>query len=373
MSNNYPKLIYNLGKLEANINQLAKIVKTRDDFTLTIVTKSILADEKICEVIAKNPNVDYIADTRIDNIKVISQYAKENGKEVVMLRLPMLTEAEDVVRYADISLNSELVTIQRLNHEAEKLNKIHKVVMMIDLGDLREGIFYEDVEKIMNLAKKIKEMDNVQLFGIGTNLTCFGGVIPKAENLQILCDIAKEIEMETGIKVEMISGGNSSSVYLSQKGEMPDGINNLRLGESFLLCNDTAYKNIIEGCYKDAIICEAEIIELQYKPSYPIGEIGFNAMGRKPKLEDRGEIHRAILAIGEQDTDPVMMTPAVRKGKNYVEDPSKEILGSSSDHMIMDVSKSNKDVFVGDIIAFKLEYSALLRLATSPYVHKEYI
>ena len=39
------------------------------------------------------------------------------GKETVLLRLPMMGEIEEVVRFADISLNSEIQTIRLLDTE----------------------------------------------------------------------------------------------------------------------------------------------------------------------------------------------------------------------------------------------------------------
>lgn len=369
----YPKLKYNIKKLEHNINYLAKLVKKTDNFKLTIVTKSVAADKEIAKSIASNPNVDYVGDSRMENIISNKQSVEEYGKESMLLRLPMISEADRIVANADISLNSEIVTIKALNEEAKKQSKVHKVILMIDLGDLREGIFYEDKEKIMDVVKQILELSNIELLGVGTNLTCYGGIIPTYKNLQILCQVAKEIESQFNIKLPIVSGGNSSSVYLAERNELPEGINNLRLGESFLLCNDTAHCNEIKGCVKDAIICEVEIIELQHKPSLPIGEVGLDALGNKPNHQDKGVIDRAILAIGEQDTVCKRMYPVIKQGEDYIDDPSIEVLGSSSDHMILDVSKSKRKLKVGDTLEFRMDYAALLRLATSPYVEKEYL
>ena len=82
------------------------------------------------------------------------------------------------------------------------------------------------------------------------------------------------------------------------------------------------------------MLLEAQIIELKSKRSLPIGEIGVDAFGQRPYYEDRGIIRRAILAIGKQDTDPDSMISL---------DEKIDILGASSDHLILDVSKSDTD------------------------------
>lgn len=108
---------------------------------------------------------------------------------------------------------------------------------------------------------------------------------------------------------------------------------------------------------------EAQIVELKEKPSLPIGEVGVDAFGQKPYYEDRGIIKRAIIAIGKQDTDIDSMEPL---------DPQVEILGGSSDHIILDVTKSGKEYKVGDIVQFVVGYGGMLKTATSPYVEKVY-
>ena len=309
--------------------------------------------------ILEESNIDYLADSRIQNLRKYEGTKKER----VLLRLPMNSEADEVVKYSDISLNSEIATIRNLNEAAAKQNKVHKILLMIDLGDLREGIFFKNEDEIYRAVEEILKLKNIELFGLGVNLTCYGAVIPKKDNLSVLVEIAGKIENKYNIKLNMISGGNSSSVYLIEKKELPEGINNLRVGEAFLLGDETAYSQMLEGFYDDVFTLDAEIIELKEKQSVPIGETGVDAFGGKPVYEDRGIIKRAILAVGRQDIDPDNLHPI---------DSKIDILGASSDHLILDMSKSDKDYKVGDIVNFKLSYSSLLRAATSGYVEREY-
>ena len=360
----YPKLLIDINKLRENIDAVAKITKEDGGCSMMIVTKCLCADRKVAEMITSHPAVDYLADSRIANIKKYQDLVEASGKQSVLLRLPMMSEIEEVVRYANVSFNSEMETIEALNAEAGRQGKTHKVVLMVDLGELREGIFFENEEEILETAEKIHAMEHVELYGMGTNLTCYGAIIPKNDNLSVLCAIAEKVEQKLGIRLEMISGGNSSSIYLVGKGELPEKISNLRLGESFLLGNDTAYGSRLPGTVNDGLLCEAQIVELKTKPSLPIGEVGVDAFGQKPFYEDRGRIRRAILAIGQQDTDRDGMHPL---------DEKVDVLGASSDHLILDVTKSDKEYHIGDTVRFTLDYGAVLRLATSEYVTKEYI
>jgi len=360
----YPRLVVDLKKLEGNLDAVAKITKDEGNCSLMIVTKGLCADPEMAKMVAGHKAVDFMADSRVMNIKTYADEARKNGKKTVLLRIPMHAEVADVAKYVDLSFNSELSTIRLLNEEAKKLDLVHNILLMIDLGDLREGIFYQNEELIFQTVEEILAMENINLYGIGVNLTCYGAIIPKNDNLSNLTALAAKIEEKFQIKLEMVSGGNSSSIYLVGKGELPEGINNLRLGESFLLGNDTAYGEKLPGTVGDALVLEAQIVELKEKPSLPIGEVGVDAFGQKPYYEDRGIIKRAIIAVGKQDTDIDSMEPL---------DEKIDILGGSSDHIILDVTKSDKEYKVGDVVAFTLGYGGMLKTATSAYVEKAYV
>jgi len=353
----YPRLAIDLKKVKNNLDKITQMVKGSGS-SLMIVTKGYSADMEIYKLLDES-NIDYLADSRIQNLKKYEGTKK--GR--VLLRLPMNSETDEVVKYADVSLNSELKTIKNLNESAKVQDKVHKILLMIDLGDLREGIFFKNEDEINYTVEEILKLENIEIFGLGVNLTCYGAVIPKKDNLSVLVDIARKIEKKYDIKLQMISGGNSSSIYLIGKDELPEGINNLRVGEAFLLGGETAYGQKLEGFYDDAFTLEAEIIELKEKQSVPIGETGVDAFGNKPVYEDRGIIRRAIIAVGRQDVDPDALSPM---------DEKIDILGASSDHLILDVSKSDNEYHVGGIVNFKLSYSSLLRATTSGYVERVY-
>ncbi|NLB33910.1 MAG: alanine/ornithine racemase family PLP-dependent enzyme, partial [Tissierellia bacterium] len=237
----YPRLVIDLKKIKNNLDKITELVKG-SNCSLMIVTKGYCADLEIYKIL-ENSNIDYLADSRIQNLK---EY-EGTSKERVLLRLPMNSEVDEVVKHSDISLNSEMKTIRNLNEAALKQNKKHKILLMIDLGDLREGIFFRNEEEIYTTVEEILQLKNIDLFGLGVNLTCYGAVIPKRDNLSVLVEIAEKIEHKYNIKLNMISGGNSSSVYLIDKKELPEGINKLRVDEASLLGGETAYSQKLEA------------------------------------------------------------------------------------------------------------------------------
>ena len=285
---------------------------------------------------------------------------------LMYLRIPMFCEIDSVIKYSDISLNSEKETIIKLNEEAYKQNKKHKVVLMYDLGDLREGII--DKDDLIELSEFVEfSLDNIELAGIGTNLSCYGSVIPTTENLTKLCDVAEIIEKRLGRKLDIISGGATTTLPLLVNGEIPKKINHLRVGEAILSNQDLSlyWKTDIEGLKKDTFILKAQIIEINEKPTYPIGELSINAFGDKPEYIDKGVRKRAILALGNQDLGNV--SKLVPKDEDII------ILGGSSDHTIIDIHECKENYKLGDIVEFNILYQAMLFATQSQFINKKVI
>ena len=349
----YPRIIINKDKFRHNLKYLLDI-SHKKGLSLMAVSKVFCADLELMNIFIEE-NVDFIADSRIDNLIGVSSIIPK-----VLLRLPAIGEAEKIVRHSDISLNSEIATIKELNKYALELNKTHGIILMIDLGDLREGVYYK--KDVLEIVKKILKLKNINLMGLGTNLTCYGGVIPTKEILQKLVNYKELLEKEYNIELKIISGGNSSNMELLINDELPIGINNIRLGESIVLGRETAYGNYLDNMYTDVFTLEAEIIEIKEKPSVPIGEVGLNAFGKTPEFVDKGNILRAILAIGKQDVDHLELIPY----------DTVDLIGSSSDHIIVNISDSHNIYEVGDTMLFRLTYSSILSLMTSKYVYKYY-
>ncbi|QTA37820.1 alanine/ornithine racemase family PLP-dependent enzyme [Thermosipho ferrireducens] len=350
----FPRLIINLEKIFQNAYTIAKICHEKH-IELVAVTKLILGNPEIARIL-KEAGVDKIGDSRLKNIEKM----KKNGVPgpFQLLRIPMLSELEKAVALVDEILVSQPEIARAVDTIAEKYDKNIQIIYMIDVGDLREGVWYEEaaleIQRVDSMLKK------ATLRGIGTNLGCFGGVIPSEENTKILAQIKNELENMLNKKL-VISGGNTASLRLLENNITFEGDTQFRIGEAIILGTDATNHRNIPYLSQDTVILEAEVIEVDYKPSVPVGEIGHDAMGRIPHFEDKGWRKRIILAIGEQDIDPSGLKPFDKK---------LNILHASSDHTLIDITDSETSYNIGDIVKFRLSYGCALRAFTSPYVGK---
>jgi ornithine racemase len=318
------------------------------------VSKATLGEPAIAKAMIQG-GVKFIADSRLENI----QKMKSEGisTRFVLLRTA-LSQAESVIRNVDISLNTELATVRALSHYANLHHKMHQIIVMVELGDLREGILPCDLAQFV---KKVLELPYIEIIGIGCNLACYGGVKPNCQKMRELSELADQIENKFQIHLEIVSGGNSANYEWYESAQTVGRVNNLRLGESILLGCETINRNAIPGLYTSAFMLIAEVIESKEKPSLPFGEICQNAFGNVPTFLDRGIRRRVIIALGRQD----VLVSGLRPNNDL------EILGSSSDHVILD--SKNHDLEVGSEVKFNLDYGGLLSAMNSPFVKKQFV
>jgi ornithine racemase len=348
-----PRIEINIPKILGNAQMLTELYGKKG-ISLMGVTKATLGDPLVTKAMIQG-GVKFIADSRIENIIKM----KKVGISIpfVLLRTA-LSQAESVVSHVDISLNTEIKIIRALSSFAKEQKKTHKIILMIEMGELREGINPVDLPLMI---KNTLALPNIQIIGIGTNLACLSGIKPDPQNMNSLSEIAQSIERDFKIKLEIVSGGNSANYKWFQSAQKMGMINNLRIGESILLGRETIKSEYIPGLYTDAFRLFAEVIELKDKPSLPFGEISQNAFGETPVFIDRGTRQRAIIALGRQD----VLVSGIKPETNM------EILGSSSDHIVLD--SQNCDLKVGEEIKFTLDYGSLLSAMTSPFIRKQYI
>lgn len=351
---NYPLLHIDLDKIQQNTTTIARLA-AQHGISIMGVTKCCCGSHQVAQRMIKG-GATSIADSRIQNIR----FLKKEGipSDLVLLRTPMISEIQDVIANADISLNSEISVIKKLSDEAHRQEKIHRVIIMVEMGDLREGIPPHYLHKTIDTTLSCK---NIELYGLGMNLACFGGVIPTQDKIREFSQLVEEIEKDFAIKIPLVSGGNSANIPLLLEHADSLRVNNLRIGEGILLGLETVHRTPIPGTCQDAFTVEAEIIELQQKSSRPHGEISQDAFGKKPIFTDRGMITRGLLGIGRQDVIIEGLHPLERDIR---------VLGGSSDHIIVNVPPGQYKV--GDTLTFTPNYGALLHLFTSPYVAKKF-
>lgn len=306
---------------------------------------------------------EQLADARLQNLKTIKEL--KPAAETIYIKPPAKKYIPKVVKYADVSFNTEFSTIEWLSSEAQKQDKIHRIIIMIELGDLREGIMGDH---LMDFYKKIFELPNIEVVGIGANLNCLSGIMPSKDKLIQLSLYQQLIEAKFGKKIPYVSGGSSVMVPLLIKNFVPKGINHFRVGETLFFGADLFDNTTIEGMKNDIFLLHSQIIEITDKPSIPYGELESNPSGESFEIDENeyGNIQkRGILDIGLLDISK----------SNFLEPTEKniEFIGASSDMLVIDLSKTKKDYKVGDMVSFKMTYMGALRVMNSHYIKKELI
>ena len=285
----------------------------------------------------------------------------------MLLRIPMESELEDVARWCDYSLESERATLDALEEVCARQGVIHKAVIMADLGDLREG-FWDQDEMVRVCVHVERDLPHVELAGVGVNLGCYGSIQPTPENLGQLVHIARRVEDTIGRKLEIVSGGATSSYTLVHWDTMPERINHLRIGEAILLGKDLQVDwgiRDMDYLRMDTFTLRAEVVEVRDKPTYPIGEFAIDAFGHKPVYEDRGIRRRAILALGRADVGELESLLPREEGIT--------VIGGSSDHCILDVEDCPRRLEVGDVVEFSLCYSHMLYATARSDMHIQFV
>jgi len=345
------KLTVDTNALLSNQRIIMELAKKRG-VSVSLVTKGLVGHKALVKLLVNNGAVS-ICEASVQNL------AKWDGlpAEKWLIRSPLPSETDKVVRYADVSLVSEQLVLEKLSASAAAQGKTHKAVIMLELGELREGCMPDE---LIPLCETCLSLPGLELYGVGTHLSSFNEIVPDEANMAALIRSAKEAENTLGVKLPLISGGSSSSVMMLEKGTLPPGITHLRIGEAILLGNIVCYDVPFEGARTDAFSLEAEIIEVKEKPELPWGE-------RAGSAEISGPPHspplrkRALIAVGKQDVCSKYLAP---------EDPAIEIIGDTSDCMIADVTNSEKKYKPGDTLGFRVSYNGLVSAMASDYVEK---
>ncbi|NCB42388.1 MAG: alanine/ornithine racemase family PLP-dependent enzyme [Clostridia bacterium] len=359
----YPILDIDIGKLKSNATQVISRCN-RQGISVAGVVKGFSGLPEMARAMYDS-GTSQIASSRLRHFRELK--AAGIPSPYLLLRIPMLSELEEVVALADYSLQSDIKTLDTLQLVCEAQNKRHKVIIMVDLGDLREG-FWDKEEAVAACLHVENDLSMVELAGVGTNLGCYGAIQPTPEKMNELVNIAQNVENKIGRKLELVSGGATSSYTLVHWATMPHGVNHLRIGEGISLAYDLQVDWEIKDMdylYKDVYTLKAQVVEVRKKPSYPQGTFCIDAFGNKPTFTDRGFRKRALVAVGRADVSDVLKLMPRALGI--------EILGGSSDHTILDIENYPQDLSPGDILEFDLNYTTQVFLTASPDVKKRFI
>jgi predicted amino acid racemase len=352
----YPALVVNRNILLSNARAVAELCGSHG-IDVWGVTKGLSGHPRLAEVYME-AGFKGCADSRLLNLIWIR--GARVPSPLMMMRIAMPSELEELAAIADVSLQSEVSTIKALDSVCSSMGVTREVLLMTDVGDLREG-FWET--ELPGAAEALRDLSGgVKITGVATNFACASGVLPTPENMSSLARLRDIIAKILGYELPVISVGGTCCLKVIEAGLAPREVNALRICEGVLLGSDTASGREIPWLSRDALRVEAEIIECRDKPSVPVGEVGFQAFGEKPVFEDRGIRRRVILAMGRQDVNVDRITPLA---------PGVKIVTASSDHLIVDVTDAASDGFrPGGVMSFRPGYPAMLACSTSRYVEK---
>ncbi len=329
--------------------------------SLTVVTKALCGNEDSLRMLL-DLGVRSVADSRLENLEVISDITDD--VETWYLRPPSCAMLEEVVELADVSLNTELSTIKELDVVARRMGRTHSVVLMIELGDLREGIL---PGRLVNLYNEVFELRNIRVLGIGANLGCLSGTVPSIDQVMQLILYKELLELKFERKLDLISAGSSILLPFLLEGTVPSSVNHFRVGESILLGTDLLAGGSLRDLREDGFILDAEVLEIKEKSLTPFGETLEEVVPFQVQEDDDEERtpgqrgYRAIVSVGGLDTDVSGLTPV---------DPDYRIAGASSDVTVLNVGDERDGLSVGDLVSFRTSYSTLVRLMNNHYTEK---
>lgn len=341
-----------------NLAQINRIVSERGG-TWTLVTKVLCGHQDLLETIM-NMGIHSVGDTRLDNLTAFSSLPAP--PERWYLRVPHPSVIGDVVRLSEVSLNSETETIQQIDRAAGATGKRHGIIVMIELGDLREGVL---PGSLINFYNNIFSLPNIDVLGIGANLGCLSGAVPSIDQIMQLVLYKELLELKFNHTLPLISAGTSVIIPLLKSHRLPKSVNHWRIGESAFLGTDLINGGTLEGFRDDVFILEAEIAEIKHKSMTPLGEVAnvapFEPVETDTEITPGQRGQRALISIGELDTDVRGLIPISQDCR---------VVGASSDISVVHIDSDSDEYGVGDTISFKLNYAALLRLMNGRYIPK---
>lgn len=352
-------ITFDQNKLKHNYQFLDAFFGERE-IEWAIVSKLLCGNYEYVKILCET-GIKEICDSRISNLKLVKEIAPDI--QTVYIKPPAKRSIKSIVQYADVSFNTQFETIKWLSSEAKRQNKLHRIVIMVEMGDLREGVLGED---LVDFYKSVFKLPNIEVVSFGTNLNCLHGVMPSHDKLIQLSLYKQLVEAKFNRKIPWVSGGTSVVIPLILNHQLPKGINHFRIGESLFNGHNLFTGEVIDGMQDDIIKLYAEVIELIEKPMVPIGDLDTNPSGETFDVDedDYGKTsYRAILDLGLLDVSPEFLIPI---------SGDVEIIGASSDMIVLDMGEETK-LKVGDLVPFKLKYMGALALMSSDYIEKKVV
>ena len=342
-----PRIEVDLGKIRDNTQTIAGRLGLRG-IGVTGVTKAVCGHPAIAQAMLDG-GASGLADARMSNVQRLREAGMTGS--ITLIRTPMISQADKVVQACEASYNTEILAISALAAAATRNGSVHGIVLMVEMGDQRDGILPEN---LADIAKQVMQMSGVALKGIAANFACLNGFVPTAFQMAAFGDLANEIEGVCGPFVKIVSGGNSANLPWALGEHATGRVNDLRLGETILLGVEPVSGDRIDGLYTDAFTLVAEVIETEIESlPFPIDLID-PTTERLRIVTARGASARMILAMGHQDTDILGLSMPF----------GSTLIGATSDHLVIGTARSLPKV--GSELKFRMNYNALMHAMSAP-------
>lgn len=319
------------------------------------VTKGCRAYSKILSLLAEVPGevVGVVRPTHL--VRARQLYT---GR-LMMLQLPDKEQVAVIGDTSDTWLVSDPAHARMIAAVAQRQGQMQELILMVDVGNHREGVI---PELTVSTAAAIMENEGVSLIGMGTTVGCYCGYKAGVADMENLVSIASETEAQLGCRFETLSVGSGTMLLgLAEQGEMPERINQLRIGAAVLVGEEPPTKRAIPGLFQDAFIFQGKVLETSLKPPTPEGSIGTDAFGNQVVFEDQGVRRLCILNFGLLDVDSYDLTPLTE---------GLRIIAAASNYTICDTTDCDLQPAIGDTLEFRMAYSSMARAMASKDVEK---
>jgi predicted amino acid racemase len=345
-----PRLTIDLDVVTENTRLLAARL-LGDGFTLVGVTKCVDGEPLVGKAML-GAGCAGLADSRLPALVRLAAHALA---PLSLMRAPRRGELEEAAQVADRVFVSDVDTARELGRHAP--GAPIDLLLTVDLGDRREGVLPDAAPAV---ARDLTKLPGTRLAGISVNFACLSGQLPSRELFRQAEDVLERVaDVCSGAPLLSLGG---TCVLQHLDGYAPRFATEIRSGGGPVYGYDFVSGAGIAGLKRTDPVLTASVLECYRKPPAPPGPAGCDAFGHVPEVELPGhDAWYALLDLGRRDMEPQGLRPLL---------PGAYVAGATSD---VSVLISPEPLRPGDEVGFAVDYDALVRAVTSPFVAKRFI
>ncbi len=345
-----PRLTIDLDAVAEASRRLAAELLGRG-ITLVGVTKCVDGEPQVGRAMLE-AGCAGLADSRLPSLVRLAAQALA---PLTLIRAPQPDELEAAAQVADRVLLSDPGSARVLGEHAP--GAPIQVLLTVDLGDRREGVLPDAAPAV---AAELARLPGIELAGISVNFACLSGQLPSQALFRQAEDVLAAIAGDCVAEPLLSLGGTCAVQHLD--GYRPRFATEIRSGGGPVYGYDFVSGGPIAGLERTDPVLTAVVLECYHKPPAPQGPGGLDAFGHVPEVDlPDHDAWYAMLGIGRRDIEPGGLRPLL---------PGVSIAGATSDvSMLITPEPLNP----GDEVEFAVDYDALVRAVTSPFVAEEYV